>query len=268
MNVDFKRLAEPFPPEEIEWRIGQAGIGKQGPWAKVLAYLTSRAVMNRLDEVCGPENWKDEYAKGPDGGVLCGLSIRVAGEWITKWDGAENTQVESVKGGLSDAIKRAAVKWGLGRYLYRLEEGWAQIASDDDKDAFRGTAKDQAGKPVYFRWYPPRLPDFALPADRQRRPEPIQQPTPVKQSAPLNGRPKDEVNRTNWSDDFAGFTEWVGSIVPSRFPTLSEAWSEVYKAARLLGMSRVDVRECKEKAKLQSIKDAVAPEPKKRVGAA
>ncbi|MGH7576528.1 MAG: Rad52/Rad22 family DNA repair protein [Longimicrobiales bacterium] len=35
--------------------------------------------------------------------------------------------MESVKGGLSAATKRAAVEWGIGRYLYGIEEGWANV---------------------------------------------------------------------------------------------------------------------------------------------
>jgi len=123
---------------------------------KVLAYVTNRAIMDRLDEVAGPGNWKNEFREGPGGGVLCGISIRLAGEWITKWDGAENTDIEGVKGGLSGAMKRAAVQWGIGRYLYNLDEGWANI---HDGGQFSARSKD--GK--WFKWDPPMLPDWALP---------------------------------------------------------------------------------------------------------
>src|SRR5690606_39028946 len=48
-------------------------------------------------------------------------------EWVTKFDGAENTAVEAVKGGLSDSMKRAAAQWGIGRYLYTLESVWVPL---------------------------------------------------------------------------------------------------------------------------------------------
>ena len=149
--MNLKRLAEPFPERDVEWRIGQVGKNGKGPWAKVLAYISNRAVQQRLDDVCGPENWQNEYKPGPSGGVVCGLSIRCNGEWVTKWDGAENTDIESIKGGLSDSMKRAAVQWGIGRYLYDLEEGWADINENGSH-----YTKD-------FRWDPPRLPSWALP---------------------------------------------------------------------------------------------------------
>jgi len=118
----FNALAAPFHPKDIEWRAGATNADKTK--AMALAYITSRAVMDRLDEVMSPENWRDEYKSGPDGGVICGLALRFNGEWITKWDGAENTDFEAIKGGLSDAFKRAGVKWGIGRYLYKLDAEW------------------------------------------------------------------------------------------------------------------------------------------------
>ena len=155
--INLDRLKEPFAPEDLEWRVQSAGEKNGKFWARVLCYVTARAIMDRLDEVCGPENWRDSYRQGPAGGVLAGIGIRVGDEWIWKWDGAENTDIEAVKGGLSNALKRAAVKWGIGRYLYRVEESFAIV---HDGGAHRGKTKD--GKT--FRWDPPDLPAWALPA--------------------------------------------------------------------------------------------------------
>jgi hypothetical protein len=47
--------------------------------------------------------------------------------WIWKSDGAGATDVEGEKGMLSDALKRAAVRWGVGRYLYDLKSPWVAI---------------------------------------------------------------------------------------------------------------------------------------------
>ncbi len=124
-SIDLKRLQDYFPPEDIEWKVGV--VTKDRKRAMAMAYLTNRAIMDRLDEVCGPENWRNEFRPGPAGGVLCGISIRIHGEWITKWDGSENTTFESVKGGLSTSMKRAAVQWGIGRYLYKLPAQWIPL---------------------------------------------------------------------------------------------------------------------------------------------
>lgn len=155
-TIDLTRLKAPFAPEDLEWRVQSAGEKDGRIWARVLCYVTARAVMDRLDEVFGPAGWQDDYRQGPAGGVLAGIGARIGDEWVWKWDGAENTDIEAVKGGLSGALKRAAVKWGVGRYLYRLGEAFAVV---HDGGAHRAKTKD--GK--WFRWDPPALPAWALP---------------------------------------------------------------------------------------------------------
>ena len=122
MTTNLAQLKNPFDPADIGFRAGATTQDKTR--ALALPYIDSRAVMDRLDAVVGPENWQDSYTAGPQGGVLCSISIRIDGEWVTKRDGADNTQYEAIKGGLSDAFKRAAVKWGIGRYLYSLPAVW------------------------------------------------------------------------------------------------------------------------------------------------
>jgi hypothetical protein len=113
------KLTDKFPRDQIEWRIQQTGATGDRHWAMVLPYIQSRAVMDRLDAVYGNEMWQDEYTFEGEN-VLCSLSVYVPEikQWISKQDGAPMTKVESFKGGISDALKRAAVKYGIGRYLY------------------------------------------------------------------------------------------------------------------------------------------------------
>lgn len=165
MSIDFIKLAEPFHSDDIEWRIGSSGTSNGKVWARCFAYVTNRSVMQRLDDVCGPGNWKVEFREYDGGkdhhGALCGISIRVSEEWVTKWDGANSTDVEPIKGGLSDAMKRAAVQWGIGRYLYKLEEGFALISMQRQQGYNYGKAKDG----TVFYWLPPQLPAWALPGE-------------------------------------------------------------------------------------------------------
>jgi len=161
-KIDLSRLKDVFPPEDIEWRVQSSGEKDGKPWALVLAYITNRAIMERFDEVCGPENWKNEFTAAPNGGTLCGLSVKINGEWVTKWDGAENTDIEAVKGGLSGAMKRAAVHWGPGRYLYNLPTGWAVVSNN-------GSHKDKLKNGTWFKWNPPALPAWAVPSGTKQQ---------------------------------------------------------------------------------------------------
>ena len=188
--MDLSKLKDCFEPNDIEWRLQQCGKGSNGKiWGMALAYVTNRAIMNRLDEVCGPENWKNEYKAAPDGGILCGLSIKVGDEWVTKWDGAENTDIEAVKGGLSGAMKRAAVQWGIGRYLYKLEESWI---NSNENGAYRGKTKDG----TTFKWDAPTLPAWALP--KGSKSEPHSEPKPKKSVVQFTDEQKAEMKK--WND--------------------------------------------------------------------
>ena len=120
----FDRLKAPFSPEDIEFRVGSTTRDKSKGLA--LAYVTSRAIMDRLDSVVGPTEWQNEV-KVCDDGVVATLTIRVGGEWIMRQDGAQFTNIEAFKGGISDALKRVAVLYGIGRYLYSLPQEWVEL---------------------------------------------------------------------------------------------------------------------------------------------
>ena len=155
-------LKRPFKADEIEWRISRAGKKGDGKlWATCLAYVSNRAIMNRLDEVFGVGGWKNEYVAWKGDSQLCGISAKFDGEWIAKWDGAGDTDFESIKGGLSDSMKRAAVQWGIGRYLYNLDETFAAVS---ETGKFYQAANEKKGLPS-FKWNPPALPSWALPPD-------------------------------------------------------------------------------------------------------
>ncbi len=141
-------LAKPFAPEDLEWRL-QRTFESRGSMAGIaVPFVTNRAIMNRLDAVVGPENWYNEYKPwhrfttkvksdyDPKKTVekevisqLCGIAIYFEERkgWIMKWDGAENSDIEPAKGGLSDSMKRAAVQWGIGRVLYNMDTVFVDV---------------------------------------------------------------------------------------------------------------------------------------------
>lgn len=154
MNTDMKQLSlaltAPFPADAVHWK----PLAVRGNRALAAAYLDARAVMQRLDTVFGVGGWKDRYQLVAGGSVICTLSIKIDGEWIDKTDVGNPSEQpddgDKLKAAVSDALKRAAVKCGIGRYLYRLPRQWVDY--DPQSKQFTKT---------------PQLPAWALPAAKQ-----------------------------------------------------------------------------------------------------
>jgi len=112
MNEELKK---PIQPHQVEWRVARANGGT----LTVVPYITSRTVMDRFDAAFGAHAWQNTFERwGDKGGVKCGISVLCGDEWVTKFDGADETTIEPTKGGFSDSMKRAAAQWGLARDLY------------------------------------------------------------------------------------------------------------------------------------------------------
>jgi hypothetical protein len=123
--MDLERLSEPFHSSQIHWRVGSTTGDKSKGMA--LAYLDARDVMDRLDKVCGLHGWQSDHPWSDGKKLNCRIGIKVGDEWIWKSDGAGETAVEGDKGAFSDALKRAAVSWDIGRYLYTCPNWWAEL---------------------------------------------------------------------------------------------------------------------------------------------
>ena len=136
--INFNDLKKPFPVSSLKWRIGNKN--REGSKANMLVYVDARMVQDRLDDVVGAGNWQFETRsmnsvnrQGNTFTIIGRLGIKINDEWIWKEDGAENSDIEAAKGGISDAFKRAAVQWGIGRYLYNASDysTWAEVKSND-----------------------------------------------------------------------------------------------------------------------------------------
>jgi len=161
----LEELGEFFHPDEIKWKPGSRG--RDGT-AQALAHIDARNVMERLDSVVGSDGWEDSYRvadsmvqiKGKNGMeeipktiYICTLRIRIwcqeIGNFIEvcKEGISDETDFDPVKGGASGAFKRAAVKFGIGRYLYEFPTQYVKM-----KDNGYGFAE----KPKYPRQFLPK----------------------------------------------------------------------------------------------------------------
>lgn len=188
-------LQAPFSSSDIEWRVSHSGASNGKPWAMVLAYVTNRAIQNRLDEVFGPAGWKNNYEDFKEG-IICTISCLIEGQWIAKSDGAEQTDFEALKGGLSNAMKRAAVQWGIGRYLYKLDAMFVDVFKDKRQGSIRIYDKKNN---VEGYWMPPKLPVWALPENEKGKganPPSSQKPV-TEQGNKGNNKPNQQKETTS-----------------------------------------------------------------------
>jgi hypothetical protein len=118
--MDLKGLSKPLEIKDIDFRVQSINKGK---YATILAYKDARVDMNRLDEVCGAENWQRDH-KIIGGNLYCGIGVYYKNEndpladWVWKWDVGTESNTEAEKGQASDSFKRAGFNWGIGRELY------------------------------------------------------------------------------------------------------------------------------------------------------
>jgi len=141
--VAIEDLSKPIRDDEVEWRVLRKGEKNGRVWAHLAPYVDSRAIQKRLDKCCGAANWQNRVATvgiptlqgkkaedtGTSGGfgMTVGIGIRIGGDWIWKWDGADFSRgMEITKSAISDGLKRAACLWGIGRDLYDLPMTFAQ----------------------------------------------------------------------------------------------------------------------------------------------
>ncbi len=162
-TMDMKELAAalvaPFAADRVSWK--PQTVTKDKKRALAVAYIDARDVAERLDDVVGPLSWQVDH-KQVDGQIVTGLALRdpETQEWVWKWDSgfvggadseSQDDQMKARKGTMSDGLKRAAVLWGIGRYLYRLPKIWVDFDAEHRKLASI-----------------PALPEWALPASARK----------------------------------------------------------------------------------------------------
>ena len=135
-------LAAPFPLEALGAK--PAASNKDKTSVLAAAYVDARAVIDRLNTVV--PLWEDRYTvlatpqkEGDPYVVECTLTIYPSpdGEGISRSDVGEG---ETLKAAYSDALKRAAVKFGVAAYLYDLPKKWVPAKNGFITDEGRAEA--------------------------------------------------------------------------------------------------------------------------------
>lgn len=141
--TDWAKLAEPFADSEIKERPGRGGM--------TFSYVDARAVMQRLDDVLTPDGWDFQSEVIPGSDIVKG-SLTIGGNIRVDYGYPNSDQDdEPIKAASSDALKRCAVMFGIGRHLY------------DDNKTHRTPSRAPAGSPPPSRPAAPSkdAPEFA-----------------------------------------------------------------------------------------------------------
>ena len=138
-KIDLEKLKEPISPQ---WRVQSANNGK----AICIPYIDARDVQERLDSVCGPENWQDRHTENK-GNIYCEIGIFINDKWIWKSDVGTESKTEKEKGEASDSFKRAGVMWGIGRNLYKMNP--VVLPSKKDTKGNWKAATKETGEIIY-----------------------------------------------------------------------------------------------------------------------
>lgn len=168
--------------EEIEVRVQSVKNGK----ANMLLYIDSRAVTKLLDETVGPMNWQTEFyeVNGQTIGKL-GIWDSEKQQWIWKSDTGTESNIEAVKGLISDVYKRMISRWGVvelysspkivldddgyGNTGYRVSE----ILYDVERNITHLVLVNRFGKEV-FRWDEGQRPQVTQAPQRAQAPQNVQ----------------------------------------------------------------------------------------------
>lgn len=129
-------MKEDGTPTARAWRTIAARLQQEMPsksragrGGKTFDYVNARQVARRLDEVVGPSNWSTQVqVVRADHPVSVLVTLSIFG--VSKTDAGysnnpeaddesdKSYELEPLKAAVSDGFKRAAVQWGVGRFLY------------------------------------------------------------------------------------------------------------------------------------------------------
>ena len=125
------KLAAPLKESDVSWVV-VATSNKNTPqmtelWAP---YLEADPIIDRLDQVVGPSGWGLDIEAVGDRAAICRLTILGVMKAGAGQIAADQKTDQPFKAAATDALKRAAVLFGIGRYLHKVQNEWRKPTAD------------------------------------------------------------------------------------------------------------------------------------------
>ena len=245
-----KKLRQPFPAEHLRWKIQtRVNEAQADALALVVVYVDARSVTAHLDDVV-PGQWQTEYRSPPVSVGLPALECRLTVCGVTRCD--VGTVEPGSKAGsdtkdlYSDALKRSAVQFGVGAFLYRFPQVQARaeksgqhwyITREAQAELRVLTAAVLAGKPTLPRFQAIRVRGYAQGgvaevAGGEEGPPPIGEERGRKMKELLTRSLVGSEWQGTAGHDYATFI--LGFPVSALSDLTEEEAKTVYRAARVL----------------------------------
>jgi hypothetical protein len=125
----FPHLRRPFSPAAVKWKVQT----DWGSGAVIIAYIDARLVIERLNAVC-PTFWEPRFEVVGDNLMACHLTMADGNRTLTRSDvgaGQGRTSEDRAKAMRSDALKRAAVHYGVGVPVYSMKAVTLNVGEGD-----------------------------------------------------------------------------------------------------------------------------------------
>ncbi len=145
-----RHLRRPFTPQAVKFKVQSAWPKENPNTGLIVAYIDARLVVERLNLLV-PDLWFDEYQQS-DSRMVCRLTV----DGITRQDVGEGVG----KGLFSDALKRAAVKFGIGvsayavpKLILNVSDGTVEQKTASGKKTLVLTPKgERSVRALYEKW--------------------------------------------------------------------------------------------------------------------
>lgn len=155
-------LSATFAPNTVHLMGGYPRKRDDKPYMRPMFYIDRQHVIDRLNEVLTPLDWTDEYHEAGTA-TVCKLSIRIGDNWYSKSDSSGDTEIGGEKGAATGAFKRAASKWGVGLYLYKIDNDQYLPAYEIGTNTiFTDESKVFASQLIWDDWFLAQAPDVRV----------------------------------------------------------------------------------------------------------
>lgn len=174
-QADLKVLKAPFPKESLGVKV--QSTSKDRTRALLVLYLQHTDVQDRLEMV--DPAWTTEVINEERVGDTVYVRIRMTVKGVSRENVGEGNDP---KAAYSDALKRAAMLFGIGRYLYDSPTVWAEY--NESRDRFRQWSIQDYEKNIKGSYVTP-APIVEQPPAEAREPSAPSRPEPRMESPGL-----------------------------------------------------------------------------------